>query len=130
VNKERMKNLPIYLKVLKVALKAKEGITIPELRKVIPLIRDLRNERLYHGFVKPLLEHGWLRRLRWHMRKLGGHEFIFKGYIGYVEHGTNFSKQNGIGQAGTIYIITTKGRKFLRKKRKDQCSKKSSRCEK
>jgi len=106
----RMKNLPIYEKILRVATRRKRGVTIPELRQAIPFLDDLTNERLYQGYVKPCLEHGWLKRVRWHMRKLGGHEFVFKGLAGYVSGGTDLSKMDGIGPAGTIYKITAQGR--------------------
>jgi hypothetical protein len=108
----RMKNLEIYLRVLRAA-NHKQGITIPELRSIYPSLRDLTNERIYCGFVRSCMQYGWLRRRKWHMRKLGGHEFVFRGNIGYVEHGTDFSKQDGRGQAGTIYDITAKGKKLL-----------------
>jgi hypothetical protein len=95
----KSKNLEMYMRVLAQArLMGKKGITIPELRWTIQTLESEDHDRIWYGYVRPMMNRGYLKRHDFHMRKL---------------HGDKDKLTTGTGHAGTIYTITLKGRFFL-----------------
>jgi len=85
-----MKNLSMYLTILRVAHNCSGGITIPELRHELPILRNEKHDRIWYGFIRPLWERGLLER-----------------------HDYQIRRRNDKGQAGTVYTITLSGRLWV-----------------
>src|SRR5208337_1898230 len=85
-----MKNLSMYLTILRVANNCPQGLTIPELRREVLSIRKEKHDKIWYCFLRPLWYRGLLKRHDYQKRKC-----------------------NGKGQAGTVYTITLKGRLWV-----------------